>query len=142
MNLKKTLSTTAIMVCLLLTSCSSYKLSIKQNLELSETIELDLTRLNSYIEQKEDMIILVYLSTCSTCTNVISILNDYVSKNHYYIYKINYEEVASSSYFNKVDSFPSLVFIHKGNIMDIYESGLTDINKVNSLLNSRILKID
>ncbi len=125
---------------LAITSCGNNVLNVEFNPSYNELIDVNYQELHDFIQNKKDFILLVTISTCTTCLTVKNIFNDYIANRHVGIYTTYYSNIAGFDFENKVSIIPSVLFFNDGNMIDIKTRNLTERNEVYKLLNNYIIK--
>jgi len=125
---------------LALTSCGNRYLKINLGPEYSELVEIDKDELSSLLEDKNDFILLVTLSTCTTCQSAKNVFNDYILNRHVEIFTTYYSNTTDFNFDDKIVIIPSVLFFEGGKMIDIKSRNLTDSKEVYNLLDSYIRK--
>ncbi len=138
--MKKLFLTLLSLNLLALTSCENRILNINFGPEYNELVEIDQDKLSGLIEDKNDFILLVTLSTCTTCQNAKKIFNNYILSRQAEIFTTYYSNTADFDFYDKIAIIPSVLFFENGKMIDIKSRNLTDSSEVYNLLDSYIIK--
>lgn len=125
---------------LALTSCGNNILNVNFNPSYNTLIDIDSEEINTLIQDKEDFILLVTLSTCTTCQSAKKVFNEYISIRHVEIFTTYYSNIAGFDFEDKVSIIPSVLFFNDGNMIDIKSRKLTESSEVYPLLDGYIFK--
>lgn len=125
---------------LTLSSCGPAKLNINTSSDNHALLTLSEEELSNSLQQKQDRLIYLYLSTCLVCQTVEGYLDSYIERTGAFIYKMPgptfpYDLLDG---LDPLPVYPALLFIKSGEVQTVRTREIVNENNLTALLNKRL----
>ncbi len=120
-----------LLLVIFVTGCKNDNFSLEEKYyDTASLIEIDDSKFNELVDNKESFAILIYESSCTTSSEFSKVVEDFSEKYKLYLYSISFKNMKETSLSDKVKFCPSFAIYKKGKLIDFLDASSDEDTEV------------